>query len=84
MQETSIKWYTAQGLRGGDPEIEDNHISVLSARGSMLLAGDHSGQLVLFKQDESSEHGLIEQKSEILGFDFVMDERANEIKPIVK
>lgn len=63
-------WYTLQGLKGGD--TPDSFITFIAANSTRVMVGDRSGQLILFKHDESKE-GELHFDCEIIGFDFFFD-----------
>ena len=66
----SKNWHTKQGLVGGDSVKSEPKITSLRSSQQNLIAGDSSGQVILFKLNSEEQ---LEFKCEVTGFDFDFD-----------
>lgn len=66
----SKNWHTKQGLVGGDSVKSEPKITSIRSSQQNLIAGDSSGQVILFKLNSEEQ---LEFKCEVTGFDFDFD-----------
>lgn len=74
--QTKNNWHTLQGLKGGDSP--DSYINCVAASQKHIVAGDCSGQLVLFSHHAETQE--LQFECETTGFDYYFDpQRAYDV-----